>query len=245
MNEIMSRKDVPAIVFGSCEQARAVIEGLLHRGYNPVYVYVDEESCTKHDENYLSDALGCRVIRGSIENVHHLEKAFSETRAQAIFLVTTTDLPTDFDQTTGFWEAEEEEFQAIKVFFQTLVKVHEVDYLERHVVMSTRDNVHRIAAEHLKKTGKVLIQPLDDGTSVPHYSGKARGGEFAINLLKTIDGLSITLLTIPFLYSNFYGFFTPLPDDRLTQWSLHGCFGAPDREIDMMGAADLATIVRK
>ena len=80
-----------------------------------------------------------------------------------------------------------------------------------------------------------------------HYTrpiGKGRAGEEATELLDSIPGLSLTLVTLPFLHSNFLGFFTPLPNEGTTQWTISACFG-DHTSIDMFSATDLEYIVRK
>lgn len=204
------------------------------------YAFTREE----HD-TYLTDALGAILYTGSIENPDHVSKALKDTKAQCIFLVTTTELPSEIGQTIGHSSAAEAEFQVIVEFFQLLKQVYEQDHLPRHVIMSTRDNVQRVTREVLEQTGDLWIDPLDDGSIVPHYSAKGRGGEYGREYLKDIPDLKLTLLTMPFFYSAFLGFFAPLPDDGKTQWQLNACFGDGSNKIDMMGATDLAYIVRK
>jgi len=231
----------PALVFGaSGEQGRAVVEGLVDANYAPVHTFTRE----KHD-TYLTDALGAQLITGDLQNPDHVRKAFMETKAQAIFLVTTTELPTELGQTSGFSDAAEAEYQVIVEFIQLLKQVYDQDKIPRHVVFSTRDNVQKVTREVLEKTGEVWIDPLDDGSIVPHYSAKGKGGEYAVDFLKHIPDLKLTLITIPFLYSNFLGFFAPLPNEGRTQWTLAACLGDGNNKIDMMGAADLTKIVRK
>lgn len=155
----------PALVFGaSGEQGRAVIEGLVEAGYSPVYGFT--RSTTNNELTYLQDALGCHLYQGDIENPVDVEKALKETNATAIFLTTTTELPTEVGQ--GCWNAMEAELDVIEVFFDTLLKVYKQDGLKRHVIFSTKDNVQALwrAQENLKD-----IVPLDDGSIVPHYSG--------------------------------------------------------------------------
>lgn len=107
---------------------------------------------------------------GDVSSVQDVERILKETQAQAIFLVTTTELPVDVGG-TGYGVAMEDEYQVIMNFFNTLVKVHEEDGLERHVVLSTYDNVQRVCQDIQELTGKTWIAPLDDGSIVPHYSG--------------------------------------------------------------------------
>jgi hypothetical protein len=65
-----------------------------------------------------------------------------------------------------------------------------------------------------------------------------------MKLLENVDGLTLTLLTLPFLHSNFLGFVTPLPNDGGTQWAINASFGE-DSAIDMLSVSDLSYIVRK
>lgn len=229
----------PALVFGaSGEQGRAVIEGLVERGYEPVYGFTRETS-----DRYLTDALGATLFTGDIQNPDHVRRALVETKAQAIFLVTTTELPAETTRTTLYSSLAEAEFQVIAEFFRLLDTVYQQDRLPRHVVFSTRDNVQRVVRELAEATGQTWIEPLDDGSVVPQYSAKGRGGEYAMDLLKDTPDLKLTLLTMPFLYSNFLGFFTPLPNETKTQWMLTACFGDGANKIDMMSAGDLEWIV--
>ena len=231
----------PALVFGaSGEQGRAVVEGMVDRGYNPVYAFTRTPNDT-----YLTDALGATLFHGDVENPDHVKDAFQLTQAQAIFFVTTTELPTEIGQTCGFSSAAEAEFQVIVEFFHILKQVYEKDGLRRHVVLSTRDNVQRVTRELLEKTGELWIDPLDDGSIVPHYSAKGRGAEYAIEYLQDTPDLKLTLVTLPFLYSNFLAFFAPLPNEGHTQWTLTACLGDGSNKIDMMGSSDLSAIIRK
>ena len=232
----------PALVFGaSGEQGRAVVEGMMEAGcFSPVYCFTR----TEHD-TYLTDALGGTLVTGDIQNAAHVRKVLSETKARFIFLVTTTELPTDVGQTSGYSDAMEAEFQVIAEFFQLLKEVYKQDGLSRHVVFSVRENVQKVTREILESTGDLWIDPLDDGSIVPHYSAKGKGGEYAMELLKDTPGLSLTLITVPFLFSNFLGFFTPLPNEGRTQWTLAACLGDGGIKIDMMACSDLTDIVRK
>lgn len=231
-----------ALVFGaSGEQGRAVVEGLLeHGGYSPVYAFTRETS-----DVYLTDGLNATLLTGDIKNPISVRDALINTKAQAIFLVTTTELPNEIGVTTGYSEAAEEEFETIILFFKTLKECYEIDKLSRHVVFSVRDNVQDVTQEILDKTNELWIEPLDDGSIVPHYSAKGKGGEYAVKYLKDINDLKLTLITMPFLYSNFLGFFAPLPNERRTQWMLTACFGDGNNKIDMMSEYDLSYIIRK
>jgi NmrA-like family len=226
------------------EQGRAVVEGLVDSGaYDPVYAFTREtDSEALH---YLSDGLGATVRHGDIQNPDHVTKALRETGATAIFLVTTTELPTEIGQTSGFSDAAEQEYQVIVLFFELLVKVYQEDQIPRHVVFSVRDDVQACTLEELEKTGDLWICPLEDASIVPHFTAKGRGGAYAVEYLATYPELRLTLLTMPFFYSNFLGFFAPLRDESSTQWALTACFGDGSNKIDMMSAGDLSVIVRK
>jgi hypothetical protein len=113
------------------------------------------------------------------------------------------------------------------------------------VVFSVRDNVQACNLKVLEESGDLWISPLEDGSIVPHFTAKGKGGEYAVEYLaQYTPDLKLTLLTMPFFYSNFLGFFAPLRDETATQWMLTACFGDESNKIDMMGAADLAKIVR-
>jgi hypothetical protein len=231
-------------VFGAnSEQGRAVVEGLVDAGYDPVYAFTRETD--KETLVYLEDGLGATVRQGDLQNPEHVKDALLETQASVIFLSTTTNLPTEIGRTAGFSDAAEDEYQVIVLFFQILKDVYQIDTMPRHVVFSVRDNVQALNLQILQDTGDLWIEPLPDGSIVPHYSAKGRGGEFAMEYLKDTHDLKLTLITLPFLFSNFLGFFAPLRDETQTQWLLTACFGDGSNKIDMMGASDLSRIVRK
>ena len=94
-----------------------------------------------------------------------------------------------------------------------------------------------------RMTGVLILAGILILTHI-HTTGKGRAGEEATELLDSIPGLSLTLITLPFLHSNFLGFFTPLPNEGMTQWTISACFG-DHSNIDMFSATDLAYIVRK
>jgi hypothetical protein len=233
-------------VFGaSSEQGRAVVEGLVDSRLYGGGVH----ACTRHaaqESAYLKDGLGAAsVIPCDVQNPKDIREALLSTAAASIFFVTTTELPSAYEQTSGgFADAALAEFEVMVGFIQTLRSVHEEDKIPRHLVLSVQDNVQRVTREALEATGEMWIEPLDDGSIVPHYSAKGRGGEYALDYLKDTPGIKLTLVTLPFLYSNFLGFFAPLPNDDRTQWMLTACFGDGSHKIDMMAASDLATIVR-
>lgn len=230
----------PALVFGaSGEQGRAVIEGLVEAGYSPVYGFTRSTT----DLTYLKDALGCQLYQGDVGNPVDVENALTSTQATAIFLTTTTELPTEMGQ--GCWNAYEAEFEVIQIFFDTLLKVYNQDKLNRHIIFSTKDNVQ--ALWRTQETLKDIV-PMDDGSIVPHYSAKGKGADYALNLLKDTPELTLTLLTLPFVYSNFLGFFTPLPvdsdqDNHTHQWQISASLGDGSKPIDMMSVSDLSTVV--
>lgn len=227
----------PSLVFGaSGEQGRVVVEGLVDTGYSPVYAFTR----LKHD-TYLTDAIGAKLITGDLENPDDVRIALRQTGAQTIYLVTTTALPTEIGQTTGFSAAATAEFQAIVKFFHLLKAVYDEDKLPRHVVLSTRDNVQEVTRKNFEETGDIWIDPLDDGSIVPHYSAKGKGAQYALRYLDDIGDLKLTCLALPFMYSNFLGFFCPLPNEGRTQWVLSASLG--EGKVDMMGSADLAAIV--
>lgn len=159
----------PALVFGvSGELGRSVTEGLLNAGYSPVYGFTSNRDIL--NDQYLSDALNCILLEGSFGNPEQVRKALVSTRAKTIFLTTTTPLPCE--EHTGFQVSQDDEYDCIVEFFNTLKKVYHEDRLERTVVLSTQDNVQDLCREHRETTGEVAIIPLDDGSIVPHYSGK-------------------------------------------------------------------------
>lgn len=236
-----------ALVFGaSSEQGRAVVEGLVDSRLYGGGVH----ACTRNaaqESAYLKDGLGAAsVIACDVQDHAQVRDALITTGATSIFFVTTTELPSAYEQTSGgFADAALAEFEVMVGFVQTLKSVHRNDKISRHLVLSVRDNVQRVTREVLEATGEMWIEPLDDGSIVPHYSAKGRGGEYALEHLQDTPGIALTLVTLPFLYSNFLGFFAPLPNDGRTQWMLTACFGDGSHKIDMMAASDLATIVRK
>ena len=66
-----------------------------------------------------------------------------------------------------------------------------------------------------------------------------------------MEGLNLTLLTLPFVYSNFLGFFTPLPvavgkdGNTSNQWQISASLGDGLNPIDMISVTDLSVVVRK
>jgi len=240
MTETKSKENCPALVFGvSGEQGRNVISHFVDAGFSPVYGFTSNRDAL--NDQYLSDALQCVLLDGSMGNRDDVREALVSTKAQTIFLTTTTDMPTETHD--GFRTAQEEEYESILGFFSTLKQVYEEDKLERTVVFSTRDNVEELCRLHLEKTGEDWISPLDDGSIVPHYSAKGRGGEAALKMLEGSPGIELILLTMPFFYSNFLAFFAPLPNEGMTQWELSGSFGDGSTPIDMMDVADLGPLV--
>ncbi len=61
------------------------------------------------------------------------------------------------------------------------------------------------------------------------------------NCAENIPDLSLTLVTLPFLHSNFFGFAIPVPNEARTQWTIEAAFG--DTEIDMFSTEDLGHLV--
>jgi nucleoside-diphosphate-sugar epimerase len=238
----------PALVFGASGiQGKAVLQGFVESdGYSPVYGVSrrqhpnDGKNEDDMSESHHREHDGVTFLVGDFGSTEDVERILQQTKAQAIFVVSTTDL----GNTAGFHVAMEDEYQTILNFFDTLIKVYKEDGLKRHVVLSTYDNVQRVCQDVYDLTGKTWIEPLDDGSIVPHYSGKGRAAEQAMELLEGIEGLSLTLLTLPFLHSNFLGFFTPLPNRGETQWTISACFGDSNKHIDMLSASDLRYIVR-
>mmetsp|Transcript_11316 Transcript_11316/g.27260 ORF Transcript_11316/g.27260 Transcript_11316/m.27260 type:complete len:678 (+) Transcript_11316:252-2285(+) len=230
----------PALVFGvSGEQGRSVAEGLLNAGYSPVYGFTSNRDVL--NDQYLSDALNCILLEGSFGNPEQIQKALVSTRAKTIFVTTTTPLPTE--EHAGFQVSQDDEYDSIIQFFSTLKKVYEEDKLERTVIFSTHDNVQALCHKHKETTGEDAIIPLDDGSIVPHYSAKGRGGEEALRMLQDTAGINLILLSMPFFYSNFLGFFAPLPNQGRTQWELTAAFGDGSTKMDMMDAGNLGRLV--
>lgn len=235
-----------ALVFGaSGEQGRAVLEGFVDAGFSPVYGFSSDPDTIS--DQYLSDALQCILLEGRINDPADVRKALESTKAQAIFLTTTYEMPVS-QGATAYQAAQDEEYDTIVQWFETLQQVCNEDKIPRTVIFSTRDNVQELARTKFELTGKDdWIEPLDDGSVVPHFSAKGRGGEQALKMLK--DGnnpnLKLVLLTLPFFYSNFLAFFCPLPNEGRTDWELSGCFGDGETKIDMMSVSDLGTLVGK
>lgn len=160
--------DIPALVFGaSGEQGRAVLEGFVDAGYSPVYGFTSDNETLQ--DPYLSDALQCVILEGSLGNTEDVRKALLSTKAQTIFLTTATQMPVEIGE--GYEAAQDEEYECIVGFFETLKKVYAEDKLSRTVVLSTQDNVEELCRKHRDETGEVWIEHLDDGSVVPHFSG--------------------------------------------------------------------------
>ena len=250
----MSKEDastgnnVPALVFGTAgEQGRAVLEGLIEAGFYPVYAFTNQTS----DTTYLTDGLGAKMKTGNIENRDDVRKALEETAAQAIYLITTTDLVSSDaapdKPATSFDDAAMAEYETMVGVAHIFCDVHRQDpTLSRHLIVSCRDDVQTLNQKIREETGETWIQPLDDGSVVPHYSAKGKGAKYIVDYLgKEAPEINVTLLTMPFFFSNFLGFFCPLPDETKTQWTLAACLGDGSQKIDMMGARDLKYIVPK
>ena len=224
-----------ALVFGaSGEQGHAVIKGLVKTGqYAPVYGATRDVTTVGAIE---ASILGSIVVELDPSNASSLERVLLETKAQYLFVVTTTDLTST---NLSFKEAEDQEYDTIITILDMVVACHFQDNLERHVVLSTLDNVKGL----LEEGDLAAIAPLEDGSVVAHYSGKGRAAEYALEKLKQVPGVKLTLLTLPCLYSSFLTWAIPLPNDGQTQWTISVALG--DAEIDIMSAHDLAFIVRK
>ena len=167
-----SKHQQPALVFGaSGEQGRAVIEGFVDAGYSPVYGFTSNSNAVEYADQYLSDAIGCVLLQGDISNPHDVEQALTTTKAQAIFVVTTTDLAAANINNTGesMVGAMEDEYNVICQWFESLKKVFREDQLPRRIVLSVRDNVQDLCRQQPQYSD--WIAPLDDGSIVPHYSG--------------------------------------------------------------------------
>ena len=232
----------PALIFGiSGDQGCQVALGLIAAGgYGPIF---GATSSLDHVADPQSIPDGVQLVQVDISNKAEVKRVLLETKATAIFLVTTTDLPPESSAMGSLKEAEEFEYDAIVSFFDCLVDVHKQndDGLVRHVVFSCLDDVEAISAE--ADDSLLDIKPLDDGSIVPHYSGKGRAGSYALRLLESMPDLSVTLLTLPFLHSNFLASAIPLPNEGQTQWTISACLG--DAKIDMCSVSDLAYIVPK
>ena len=226
-----------ALVFGaSGEEGRAVISGLLRAGYGPVFGATRDTTTSRAVE---LASRGCHLLEVDLSQPDQVEHALASTKATAIFLVTTTPMPPESET---FLEAEEEELHDIKSFFDSLLKAYNQDKLSRHVIFSTLDDVKQIATDlSTDEGGKPFIAPLADGTICAHYTGKARGGQYGLKLVQNITDISLTLVTLPFLHSNFLGFAMPVPNEARTQWTIEAAFG--DAEIDMFSTEDLGHLI--
>ena len=278
-----SYKDKVAIIFGiSGEQGQHVARGLTNGSYSKVYgVTHSIEDHFKDIKSRLSDVniditvndsdggdVKKRVIllEANISNPAELRNIFQTTQAHGsifdIFLVTTADIPPAESADASLHDCEENEYQTIKTFFDIVKEFHKQQLImnkdvQRHIVFSTQDNVHDLVVwlqKHKADDSLATMKPLDDGSIVPHFTGKGRGGEYAISLLvdKTgqtqtvVPGLSLILITLPFLHSNFTACAVPLPTSRTTsgqviQWSIEAPLG--DHQMDMMSVSDLEYIV--
>lgn len=157
-----------ALVFGiTGEQGRAVLEGFVERGYSPVYGLTSRYGVIK--DHYLSDALGCTILEGRLGSSEDIKRALETTKAQTIFLTTTTEMATEFE--AGYHVNEDNEYEDIVEFFTVLKQVYQEDRVPRTVVFSTQPNVEGLCQKHYEETGEVWIEPLDDGSIVPHFSG--------------------------------------------------------------------------
>ena len=162
----------PVLIFGaSGEQGRSVLEAYSVAGYSPIYGFTSKREPVQ--DQYLTEALQCIILEGQLGNPEDVRKALLATRAQTIFLTTTTEMPV-LEAAGCYKSAEEEEYRSIVNFFTTLVQVYHEDGLTRTVIFSTQENVEDLCRKHLEKTGgrDVLIETLDDGSIVPHFSGE-------------------------------------------------------------------------
>lgn len=252
------------------------------------------------------------LLQADLSNASSLRAVLEGTKAAHVFLVTTTDIPPIDSADASLHDSEEREYDTIRTFFDVLVAVHKEEWegshdkndkkkFERHVVFSTLENVrglvewmetsrqnkgfnHQGQESNNVDHDLLNIKPLDDGGIVPHYTGKGRGGEYALSLVhglhspweettadlasfdtlhsneqatpSIIPGLSVTLITLPFLHSNFTASATPLPAAAAassssspsgrgtpTQWSISACLGDPSHPMDMLSVSDLQYIV--
>eukprot|EP00804_Cyclotella_cryptica_P006737 CCRYP_015702-RA/>CCRYP_015702-RA protein AED:0.02 eAED:0.02 QI:194/1/1/1/1/1/2/358/821 len=243
------------------------------------------------------------LLQAELSDPSSLRNVLETTRATDVFLVTATDIPPTESADASLHDSEEREYETIRMFFDVLVSVHREEWegrrddrLERHVVFSMLENVRGLVEwlEARRRTGSrseyrqdgsidddvlLNIKPLDDGGIVPHYTGKGRGGEYALSLIhglpspweettdpaspspfhsnkkatpSIIPGLSVTLITLPFLHSNFTASATPLPVTTASspssgrgpaQWSISACLGDPSHPMDMLSVSDLQYIV--
>lgn len=220
------------------------------------------------------------LLEADLSSGTSLKSVFRSVQGSSvdIFLVTTTDLPPADSTDASLHDCEEREYQTIKVFFDVLKDVHvqqwnDGDQVERHVVFSTLENVRGLVEwlEAHDTDEQLAILPSEDGGIVPHYTGKGRGGEYALSLVhgvpnpwetddldsilysskavpSVIPGLSVTLITLPFLHSNFTASAVPLPticvsSRQPTQWSIEACLGDSTHKMDMLSVSDLQYIV--
>lgn len=239
-----------ALVFGgNSEIGRAVIEGLKeYSKYDIVYTVTSR----KENNTYLKDGLNATVIHGDLDNPNDIRSILLDTMASSIFLVTTTELPVEIGAMIGYTDSSNIEYETIQSFFHIIKECYNMDHISRHIIFAIRDNVHDIIYDKYHKTGTFDIIPLDDGSIVPHYSAKGKGGQYGMEYLKDTPELKLTLLTLPFLFSNFLGFFAPLPSStndenhkQIIQWTLTACFGDGHHPIDMMSSSDLSYMIRK
>jgi len=127
-------------------------------------------------QHKLKDHVHGRVyfLEADLAKKDTIERVLEETKADSIFLVTTTNLPPD---SISCKNGELSEYSAIRNFFDALVSVFEKDKLPRHVVFSAADNVESIMmqlSEHTPSSSEI-IKPLSDGSIAANFSGKGRG----------------------------------------------------------------------
>ena len=123
-----------------------------------------------NDQQYLTDALGCILLTGDIANPEHVRQALVSTKAEAIFLVTTTEFPEAYDihDASPIRSAMDAEYDVIVQFFKVVKEVVDSDVAaasaaatkdggspkkipKRTVIFSTRDNVEEIYRQEIRK----------------------------------------------------------------------------------------------
>ena len=236
-----------ALVFGaSGEQGRAVMDGLMFHSeiYGKIYgvtrnVTYAEDLLAQHK---LKDHVKGRVffLEADLAKKESIERVLEETRADSIFLVTTTDLP---PHSQSCKSGELAEYQAIQNFFDALVATATKDKLPRHVVFSSADDVQSIMEQMSESnpSSKEIISPLGDGSIVANFTGKGRGADYGMNITKDIEQITVTLITLPFTYSNFIGAAIPIPNKAENEWAINACLG--EGPIDMFAVSDLCYLV--
>jgi hypothetical protein len=197
------------IIYGvthSIEDHREAIERQLGVSVLPLLPRHDDGGDADGVDDTTSDKKQCiHLLEGNLSNATSLQRIFtaptslhssncsssSSITSIDIFLVTTTDLPPDDSTDASLHDCEEREYQTIKLFFDTLKDVHLNQNRNDNVgvVFSTLENV-RSLVEYMKRHPELYkddlltnMKPLDDGGIVPHFTGKGRGGEYALRLI--------------------------------------------------------------